>query len=360
MKKMFEFEDFTLIENLTINFGIIAVSVIGLFFFLIKYPHKIEQFIAFVNSLFKSFIAICEHNYVKYDIQSTINSYIAKARKKAPQIETEKAKIEWVDISQTRENFMRNGRLIIRMQRSENQNRNLVNATMAFVSGGYLKKAKSYIAKYQREAIDLYICYDMLKSEKRELLDQFTQDYLKDAMTNEKIGNFFEKFMDINKAGIFYPIFIQELTFFGEKVFTKKRERGQIFEQIRNLVLFLYNFARREYDERIPTEFDGKYSKFAIRIVGKSFKINREGKKAYINNLKKLDDKLETLYLIGDKSNKSFIHEIGVECKSLINFDLLYKKEYASVIKDRQGKDKKVETVLLVLRSANIDTVHKS
>ena len=95
---------------------------------------------------------------------------------------------------------------------------------MAFVSNAFLKKAKSYIAKYQRESIDIYTCYDLLRNEKSEILDQFVQDFMKEKMDNDKIADLFEKYEDINKAGIYYPILIQELTFLGEKVFARKRD----------------------------------------------------------------------------------------------------------------------------------------
>ena len=293
---MFRFEEFTFVENLNINLGLISISVAAIIFFFLRYPSKFERLTAWLHKHLRKFIKQSEYTYMKYNVQSKLNSYIDSARKKAPQIETNKAKIEWIDENQTKENFIKNGQLIIRMQRSDNQNRNLVNASMAFISSGYLKKAKSYIAKYQREAVDLFVCYDLLQNEKRELLDQFTQDYLKGAMTNEKIGSFFEKFMDINKAGLFFPVFIQELTFFGEKVFTRKR--NQIFDQVRNLVIYLFNYSNRKLNQEIINDFNGQYSKFAIRIVGKSFKINNEGERVYKNNLKKIDDSVETLYLL--------------------------------------------------------------
>ena len=64
--------------------------------------------------------------------------------------------------------YIKNGELIIRLHKSENQNQNIVNASVAFISFAFLKKAKSYIAKYQRESLDLYVCYDLLKQEKSE------------------------------------------------------------------------------------------------------------------------------------------------------------------------------------------------
>ncbi len=351
--------DITLIENLTINIGLISVSVIGIIFLIIKNPTRFENILAKVHNKLKRFFSDSEYFFVKYNLQSKLNKYVDNARKKAPQIESIRAKIQWVDEQITRETFLLNGELVIKLEKSDNQNRNLVNATMAFITCGYLKKAKSYISNSQRDAIDLFVCYDILKEQKNEILNQFVQDYLKIGLSNDKISDFFNKFMDIDKAGLFFPVFIQELTFFGEKVFTQKKDANKIYDQIKILSNYLYNYSHRKLSEDIINDYNGTYSKFAIRIIGKSIKINKEGENVYKKNLEKLDNDIETLYLIGNLKNKDFIKNVAVQCDKLIGFYILYEKEYTSTIKDGEGNDMNVETFLVVLRNLKIQTVHK-
>lgn len=356
---MFDIEEFHFIENLNINVGsIISVSLIGLIFYFVRFPHKFEKAIAFIHKHLKAIFKNSEYFFVKYDIQGTINSFIVKTAKKVPQLEVVKAKIEWVDSNQTPENYIRNGELIIRLHRSDNQNRNIVNASMAFIATSFLKKAKSYIAQYQREAIDLFACYDLLQLEKRELVEQFAQDFLKNKMTNEKIGDFFEKFMDINKAGIFYPIFIQEMTFFGEKVFTRRRNETQIYEEIKRLVIFLYRYAHKKQGEDVESEFNGEYCKFSIRIIGKSRKIQSEGEEMYKRSLKTISPDTETVYLLGSLQHKEFIKSVYNQCKNEIGFDVIDERQYKSVIKNHEGNDMSAETFLMITRNKKIQTVH--
>ena len=357
---MFDIEEFHLIENLNINVGsIISVSLIGLIFFFIRFPHRFEKSIAFIHKHLKAFFKSSEYFFVKYDIQGTINSFIEKTAKKAPHLELVKAKIEWIDINQSPENYIKNGELIIRLHRSDNQNRNIVNASMAFIATSFLKKAKSYVAQYQREAIDLFACYDLLQLEKRELVEQFAQDFLKNKMTNEKVGDFFEKFMDINKAGIFYPIFVQEMTFFGEKIFTRKRNETRVFDEIKRLVVFLYVYAHKKLGENIESEFNGEYCKFSIRIIGKSRKIQTEGEEMYKRSLKTILPETETLYLLGSLQHKDFITTVYNHCKDEIGFDTIDQREYKSIIKDQDGNDMSAETFLMITRNRKTKIVHK-
>lgn len=356
---MFKFEEFTLIGNLTINFGLISISFAALLFFFARYPHKFERLIAWANRFLKWIIKGAEYRYIKYDIQSRLNEYIALTAKKAPHLDNLKANIEWVDENQNRENYIKNGQLIIRMQKSDNQNKNIVTASMAFIATAFLKKAKSYVAPYQRDAIDLYACYDLFKNQKRELLDQFTQDFLKDNLTNTKIGDFFEKFMDIDKAGLFYPVFVQEMTFFGEKVFTRKRDATRIYEEIRNLVIFLYSYSQKKLGEDIISEFNGQHCKFSVRIIGKSYKIATLGEQGYKTSLNNINKDVESIYLLGALKNKDFVNSVFNKCKEQIQFEVLDSKEYKSVLKDREGNDMVADTYLLICRKNSIKTVHR-
>ncbi len=352
--------EITLVDTIVINVGIVAVSLIGIAFFFLRYPTQFEKAATVLHRFLKRIIKGSEYLYVKYNLQSKLNKYIDNARKKAPQIETSRAKINWVDEKTTKEHFLKNGQLVIRLQKSDNENRNLINATMAFVSTGYLKKAKSYIANYQKDAIDLFVCYDIVKDQKQEIVDQFAQDYLKEAMSNEKIADFFNKFIDIDRAGLYFPVFLQELTFFGEKVFTTKRDKSKVYEQIKILVNYLYRYANRKFNEDSISDYNGAYSKFAIRIIGKKFKINNEGERVYKKNLEKLGNDIETLYLIGALQNKDFVENIASQCKSLIGFDILYKKQYSSIIKGREkDHEREVDTYLVVLRNEKIKTIHR-
>lgn len=230
---------------------------------------------------------------------------------------------------------------------------------MAFISHAFLKKAKSYIAKYQRESMDLFACYDLLKEEKSEILDQFVQDFMKEKMDNEKIADFFEKYTDIDEAGIFYPVLVQELTFLGEKVFAKKRDSQKIHKEVKDVVHFLFRYAHRKLSEENVNDFMGEYCQFAIRIIGRSIVVNNQGERVYINHLKKISGKNETLYLIGNKDHKKFMEQVFKNCKDQIGFTLLSDESYSALIKDKDGEDMKVDNYMMTLRSNKIKVYHK-
>lgn len=344
----------------TISTTVSTVTLFSLFIYYIKNPEKFEKLIAILSKWFKFFYKRLDYSYIKFDLQGKINDYINSVSKKVKHLDVNKINIKWIKPENIdAKSYIKNGTLILRMQKSESQNENIVNASMAFISHAFLRKAKTYIAKYQRESIDLYACYDLLKNEKADILDQFVQSFMKEKLDNDKIASFFEKYDDIDRAGIFYPVLIQELTFLGEKVFAKKRDANVIYEEVRNLVNYLFNYAHRKLREDTIVDFNGAYCKFAIRIIGKRFKINHLGEKTYQNNLKKIHSDNETLYLIGNSEYKSFMKSVFDKSKDEINCELLTDETYSAIIKDENGDDFQVSNYMMILRSKKIGVYHK-
>jgi len=358
---------FSLFEEVNFNFNInISLWMVstfalgGLFIYYLKNPEKFEKLVALITGFLKRLSQKFDKTYIKYDLQGKINDYLKQVSKKVKHLDVEKITIDWLDVeNQTRESYLKNGQLVLRLHKSDNQNQNIVNASMAFIGYAFLKKAKSYIAKYQRESLDIYACYDLLRSEKSDILDQFVQDFMKEKMDNSKIADLFEKYTEINKVGLFYPILVQELTFLGEKVFSKKRDPNKIFEEVISLINYLYNYSKRKISEDMINDFNGQYCKFAIRIIGKKFKVNREGETVYINNLLKINFGCETLYLIGNASNKDFIKSVVNRCKNQIKYSILAENSYSAVIKDFDGEDFDVNSYLMILRSDKIEVYHR-
>lgn len=347
--------------NFTISLWTVTTfSLVGLFIYYLKNPEKFEKLIALISKVFKFISTRFDYSYIKYDLQGKINDYVKTVGKKVKHLDVNRINIKWIKPEeQNAKSYVKDGQLILRLKKSDNQNENIVNASMTFISYAFLKKAKSYIAKYQRESLDLYVCYDLLKNENSEIIDQFVQDFMKGKMDNQKISGFFEKYIDIDQAGIFYSVLVQELTFLGEKVFARKREANKIYAEVRTLVLYLFNYAHRKLDENMISDFNGTYCKFAIRIIGKSFKISTLGEDTYVKNLRKVDKQNETLYLIGNRNYKDFMKSVFKKCKDQIGYELLTDEIYKAVIKDRDGNDYPVKNYMMILRNNNIQVYHK-
>jgi hypothetical protein len=338
----------------------VSAGLIGIIIYWIKNPSKFEKFVALINKGLKLFFKKSEYAYIKYDIQGKINDYIAKVKTKVDHINSSKAVVNWIDTEVDEQTFINNGKLVLRMHKSDNQNKNLVNACVSFVSHSFLRPSKAYLAKYQRDALDMYVCYDLFKEEKQEILNQFVDDFLREKLDTEKVGDFFDLFIDLDKASLLYPIFVQELTYLGEKVFTKKKNYSEIHNEVSGLVNFLHRFSQRTGgDDKTPSEYDGPYCSFVIRIIGKSFKIDSEGKRVYLNNLKKLNGE-ESLYLLSKSENKEFVDEVVKDFTQNSPYKKIRHQNHIAIIRNKDDEEISVDSYMVLLRKEKTEVLKRT
>ena len=136
-----------------IGFGCLIAGG-GLVLYFVKHPEVIDKWLSIIYKLIRFIYKGADKQFVKYGIQSTINDYVAKLNKAVPNLDAQRVSINWIEENVTPEQFLESGSLVLRMHRSTNKNRNIVNATYTFVSHEVLKKAKTYLAGYQKDAID--------------------------------------------------------------------------------------------------------------------------------------------------------------------------------------------------------------
>jgi len=341
---------------------ILEYGIPGILFSLLTYwlffPEKAviasSQLYGLLRKIFKG----AEKKYITYDIQGRVNDYVNNfLSKEIKDFNPINISLDWVNDQETEESFFKKGKLVVRMRMGDNQNQNFVNSTMVFLSQNVLTKAKKYISTKQKESIDLFIAKKLFEKEKEEVMHQFISDYLIKKTDDDKIGAFFEKYHFIDIAGLFFPVFIQEMSFLGEKVFANRKDQT-IYTEVNGLINFLDNYSLRKIgDNTIPTKFNGLYCKFVIMIVGVSDKVKQKGEKPYVNYLNYLKSSgIETIYLIGDVKNKDFMNVLVENVyNEKSNFSLYNNKRYEAIITYKDEKKEKKNSYLIVLRKNKIE-----
>lgn len=336
----------------------------GVLIFLVIYtmlfPDRAEKFYALLWKLVTFFYKNAEKKYIAHDIQSKVNDYLNNyLSREICGFKPANIKLEWVDENQTAQHFKDNGKIILRMTKSDSQDKNLVNAAMIFIAENVLYKAKKYISSKQRESIDVFVGKKFFEIEQKDYLNQFVEDFLQNSATDEKINDFLYKYKTIDENGLFYPVFIQEMIFLGEKVFANSYPKDEIYKEVSELVAFLNNFASRKIGETLENKFVGKYSRFGIMIVGESWKVESSGTHPYTKYVQKLfSEGYETVYLVGDSRKEDFINTVLSEkIKKEFDIGIFNNRKYQAFIFDKHGKKVQVNTYLLVLRKKNPKTM---
>lgn len=352
--------------NINIYVGFVAkfllpvTAIGGLIFFFIKNPDKLEALFALITKSFRHLFVWAEKAYVKFKVQSTVDRFIVNVSKMVPNMSVKRVHLHWVDDNFSAEDFFDGDNLVVRMRKSTSKNRNVVNATVAFVSSALLMKAKKYIAPYQKEAIDLFATTRILQHENPKLVSEYVDLYLANALENDKVNEMYAKFDDIDKVGLFFPVFITEMTFLGEKVFGKARNNSATYNEVNALTNFLRLFAMRRTTEQSNTNFDGTHCKFTIRIMGRRDNITNDLKTLYIDDIQRISKNVETIYIIGHHTNRNFIDDVVKQVLSLVDYYSFNKYDFESTIKKRDGTEIRVNSHLVVLRNSYARVFHKS
>lgn len=338
------------------DYGLVGLLA-GIIIYWLLFPEKAEKVSSQLYRISRKFWKGAERKYITHDIQSHVNDYVnGFLSQKIKNFMPLNVKVDWIDENQTEESFISNNKLVIRMRSSDNQNKNLVNASMVFISQNLLHKAKHYISGRQKRSIDLFVANKLFETQREDIVKQFIEDFLLEETDDKKIAELFDKYDSIDVAGIFFPVFLEEMGFLGEKVFANKKD-VVIVQEVGGLIDFLKKHSDRIVgsDNNQPI-FQGKYCRFGIVIVGRSLKMEKEGQRPYINHIKTLcENNAETIYLIAAEKNEDFVREISTS--SLLtkeNFDVYNEIKYRATIHKQDGTDLPVNNYLLVLRKNKV------
>lgn len=345
--------------DLFIKLLIGAVPLSTVFIALLFFPEQIEKWSSILWKLLTHVLRFAHKKYVKHDLQGRVNGFVKKVRKEIPDLGAEPLKIEWIDTKLDRKSFIDNGNVIIRLKRDDPEDHNFVHGAYHYISISLLKKAKMYLSKSQKTALDLFVCSKIVKAEKPNAVDFFVSEYLHQSTEKTaKVKELVDDFAIIDEGKLFFTVLLQELHFIGEKVFGRLKN-DQIINEVNALVGFLKPIVERSVGDQSQLDYHGPYCNFAIVIVGKSSKIS-ESIEPYVKYIKNrlLPDHVETIYLICKREHCEESREIANRFS-----DTYYvKREVNSVkkLKFNGGEVQNTQQFLLVMRKRDIDLVQPS
>jgi hypothetical protein len=316
---------------------------------LIIYTHPVEsqKWISMLFSLLAKIWKGFRYTKIKYDIQSKINSFVntlnADSATTFP-----KVVINWVGKGKE-EVIFEDGRIMLIMRDKNHNTKNLVHASYLFVSETLLRRSKVHISKTQKISLDLFSTKLILEKESPAALEYFISNYfIPELSKHDKISDLLKQYNNIQKAVLFFPVLVQELTFLGNTIYLEKPSSA-IIQEVSNLVTFLENFANRQVGEIGSETFTGKYMRCAIRIIA-SRPVREAGRieGACRRIVSWIQAGYPNIYIIGanTEDNKAFMDDV-ISSVQTSHSELKIVKKYEFVAEiEISGKKKNVKDVL--------------
>lgn len=379
----------------------------GLMLFpLFLFPEKVEKFSVLFWKIIYFLAKRGEKRIIAHDLQAGVNEFSKSLKREIFDFEPRGINIQWITEKEPSAEFFKKDKLIIRMRPHTEQDKNFVNTSIIFIIKVLFRKSKKYLSPGQRESFDLFIARKLFERERPRIVNQFFENYFsqktpliastkiirltelgqkykildkvahifpklplwiqqitflgiktdqffedyysRQPLSSNKIMELMRKYGIIDKAGLFFPILVQELNILGEKVFYYKFQSDKIISEITVFINFLKRYAEREEREEgeaVPENFEGEYCRCGVVIMEGELKRKMGDLAAIINYIKKLAErKYENIYLVGlsSKEDRDFITQISkaiqkkfrlqkFRCKSvkrdtpLIGYQICYK-----------------------------------
>lgn len=329
--------------------------------YLLFFPERAEKLSALIFKALRWISSFFDKKYIKHDIQSSVNDFSKKLSKKVYWLSPMKVRVNFIDENDVDDVFLKDWKYILRVKKSLNPNKNFVNTSMLFISKHLLSKVKRQISEKQKQSIDLFVAHKLFLEEKEEIVSQFVDDFLQPQTGDQKILEFFNKYDSIDQASLFFPIFLQEMIFLGERVFANPSS-SRVKEEVSNLINFLNNYSTRVVGDSKENIFTWDYCKFGLVIVWCWRKVEHKWEDPYLLYIKSLmSENIESIYLIWNEHKENFIRSVcPKEFLDQSGYFLFKNEKYDSSLKHKDGRYEKVKTYLLVLRKKSINPYIKN
>ena len=259
-----------------------------------------------------------QQHYLASDIQSKLNKFSRHIIKDMDENDKFRAKIKWVENS-TLDSFIEQDKIVIKMDCSDNANRNLTIATLAYVSVVVVKSVKPFMEETLKTATNMIITKKIMDdyADKHER-DYFNNVYLYPALENDsELKNDCQKLSELDQKGYFTRLYLRELRYLGE-LLKETIPTQEVKEEIRKFLEYIHNVATvpmlHEGGERLEDSqfyFNGRYLKIRVLLLAVPFKIEQGNTKPYIKRIKEgIKHGSEIFYLLATENSFEFLKQV--------------------------------------------------
>ena len=290
------------------------VIVIILFYKLYQEPEKLEKWASFLNRLLSWVGLEYEKRGVAGDIQADIRKTSRLINSQVPkELLPYGLKIKWID-KETRNAFVKNKKVVVRMQHHRNQAKNFMYATLSYAEFGLIPQAKVYIETHIARAIELIFTNKVFTDNKRYdvrqiFLDEIFNPETQSSSTLERYCNVMD---GLEKKGNFTRIALKEFSELVDRV-SSDIPRKEIIDETVGFTKVLERLSRKRRDKDIYPDYNGKFIKCSIVLVARPETYLLRGIQPWLNLINNLSKKgINTFYVsaIGDE-NISIAQEVA-------------------------------------------------
>jgi hypothetical protein len=286
----------------------IPVGVVIVLWQLVKslFPEGAKLFVAFVLRKIGHLPIELKRTVVRNEVEGNINKAVKEFGCEGSRLLPHPASVVWVSPGElSPDSFFRDGRIIIKLDYSDNPHRNIVEAGMLYCRAGLVPETRCYLSDQFRRGLDLVFVQAVLeRNDLREGLLYFAQEVAqRELAENPDVKKHYDSFYELHEHGYFTRILLPELRDYAGRVHiadTRRQHHGWID----SFVDFLVEMAK-EHPPGSEWALDHIKKRFRVSviIIGNPRKLAFQGQRPYLKRIAMCaQEGARTIFLIGTSS----------------------------------------------------------
>lgn len=264
------------------------ILIVGLLVYFVKNPEKVEKWSSIITKSISWIGSKWEKASVAQDIQADINGFAktTNAGMTNP-ILPYGVKINWVATT-SREAFVKEGKVVVKMQKHDNQARNFLYALMEWTNRGLAPESRYLIDKTVLRAIDFAFMSKVLTETKRHdskqlFIDEFFESEAKSGSLLERYCTAFSR---LDKIGLFTGVVLPEYPSIGRR-FGSVIPNEKVRFETTQLAEMLEKLSRKKSGEDVSPNYKGENIGCSIVLIARPEVYSVMGLSPYLNFINK-------------------------------------------------------------------------
>jgi len=334
-------------EILTILSTIVStslVTVLAIFYLLIKYPEKVEKWISMVARA----IGLLSDRAARVHMATNIQSTIDECRKKVNVHEETLAygvRIKWTNAEHVQTDLKENN-VVVMMRPYSSQSRNLAHIVSIYVPRALLPKARAYVEPNLMFGIDHTVSKSILEGDTSAL--QYYTSELMDKIGNE-VRSYVLKMDEVHKQGGLTRIILPELQRLNI-LYPKEPDKKALIDSTK-LAELVYEFATKEPRADVSPLLRGAYIRMAIVQVAKPEKLIYRKTEPHLRFIEgELRRGINHFYIVSRGFFTKYSKELVEDCQRKLRLVKVHEEQYTGVFR---GNLTELYCALLVLGASS-------
>lgn len=232
---------------------------------------RATQFASIIYKTFSKVSFWAEKRSISTYLQSTVNILSRIVNSESKDLVPHGLKIKWIDPHKSRDAFIRDENVVICMESSDNQDRNLARATMLYIAADLVHDSRRYVDEDVMKSADFAVARKMLLIDKRiDALRCLNHEFIEPEIEKKpKIRSYLESMKKMDDQGMLTRILLREFSAFDARIIPQPSNKQAEIETV-EFTQVVKRVVDKEKGINVTPTYAGQFIRANIMLVARA------------------------------------------------------------------------------------------